>query len=210
MAGFTTVGTSIKFVDLQPATNQMQFEVNDINFLDLSSDDGDLEVNINPFGLDMDFIVERLNGAANHAIHFDAGTDTLSSHAVNFEGIADQETGTWTPVFTNGGTEGTILATYSRSGQNVIASCNAVIAAGAASPFFLSDSSLPFPIGGITTTSCTYGSFSTYTGGTFIVGSVLVDPASTLALFLRNDGTIINGDDLLGTIEFSITYQTDN
>ena len=148
------------------------------------------------------------------AFQYNAGTDATAisgtTVTVNGSTVAGSETGTWTPVFNNGGTEGTVLATYSRSGQNVIASCNAVIAAGAASPFFLSDSSLPFPIGGITTTSCTYGSFSTYASGTFIVGNVFVDPASTFALFLRNDGTIINGDDLLGTIEFSITYQTDN
>ena len=201
--------------DLRETTNidigslGITLEVNDDFYLTCSTlGAGFSNVRINPSRNDIDFTVR---GQVNDAIDYNAGTDTLDFGAANITGVADTETGTWTPVFQNGaGTLGTFTATYTKSGTNVIAQCQALLGLGTAFQLHLNGTSLPYnfstnnPGGGI-------GTYRTYTPSFAIDNSGVVakETGSNTVVFINAAGTtIINGSDVNGTIGFTITYQT--
>ena len=143
---------------------------------------------------------------------YDSSNDSLEVNASSITGVAGSETGTWTPAWTNAGVIGTTTATYSKSGQNVIAHCEIEMAAGADTFLFLNNTSLPFSIPadsrdiGIGTyfTSASQSSLAASTSGVVAgVGSVL--------LFLDNTvNTYLRADDIRGYIGFTVTYRTDD
>ena len=96
--------------------------------------------------LDRNFVVYTQTSGSG--LSFDAGTATLSSDAINFEGIADQERGVWVPAFINAGTQGTTTATYARAGDLVTLHCEAELAAGTSTSFIIQTNSFPFGVTG--------------------------------------------------------------
>ena len=165
-------------------------------------------VSINSSGNDVDFRVRGSSGILN-GLEYNHGTDTLSSDAANFDGIADQETGTWTPTFSFAGTQGATTATYSRVGNTVVASCEAVLAAGTiAFNFAVTTASLPFTT---SATSLSVGTFFNAATGTVtspVEGGTVIIVGTDLRFFDKGSTTNVKGTDLLGYISFTITYQT--
>ena len=157
--------------------------------------------------LDKDFTIRKQT--TNNALNYNAGTDTLTLGAANIVGAASATTGTWTPVFTNGGTQGTTTAVWTKSGQNVIISCNATIAAGSANIFSMSLASLPFSSTAVGS-SCVFGAFNTLDSSfNYLQGNVIITGFSVA--FIDNvSRTFMNGNALLGTLEFTLTYRTDD
>ena len=179
---------------------------------------GNINIGINATGntfnalaLDMDFRVRKQT--SGNALLFDAGTDTLSTDAANLVGFAGSETGTWTPVFNRGGTQGTVNASYSKSGQTVTCYCEATIAASTnVSDFTMNTSSLPFT----NNNSSVIAVGTYYSGLTSVIGFGTADSgvvaASPTVLFFLDviNSEPLDGNDLRGYIGFTITYQTDD
>ena len=159
---------------------------------------------LNPVAVDLDFTV---NGNGKEAFSYDSGTDTFDVNADNITGVAGSETGTWTPTFTNGGTQGTTTATYSKVGQTVTLSCVVALAAGGASGLFVPIATLPFSqtVGGVLAS----GTFVTDDTSTYLSGVVVLSGFS-LAFVDPATQTFIVSNEILGTLSFSVTYQTDD
>ena len=164
---------------------------------------------INPNSFDKDFYVRKTG--SGFAFQYNNGTDTLSTDAANLEGFAGSETGTWTPVFVNGGTEGTIIATYSKSGQIVVVQVAAEIAASTSTASFrLTTSSLPF---GIRNGDIANGTYFTSQFGTPANPSTSGVTSSEFGSTYFLDNSINNtlkGNALRGDINFSLTYETND
>ena len=165
---------------------------------------------LNPVGVDLDFTV---NGISKEAFSYDSGTDTFDVNADNITGVADAETGTWTPDFANNGTIGTINATYSRAGKNVILQGAVQVAAGTSGNLLLRDSSLPF------------GRDVTFTTGSFSLGTwytalsngggnnsrdigILVADQTFIYLISSSTNAPLASTDVRGFIGFTLTYET--
>ena len=165
---------------------------------------------LNPVGVDLDFTV---NGIGKDAFSYNAGTDTFDVNATNITGVADAETGTWTPDFANNGTIGTINATYSRAGKNVILQGAVQVAAGTSGNLLLRSSSLPF------------GRDVTFTTGSFSLGTwytalsngggnnsrdvgILVADQTFIYLISSSTNAPLASTDVRGFIGFTLTYET--
>ena len=148
-----------------------------------------------------------------------AGAITANTAKVSFPGFGTtsttaltgdtNETGTWTPTFQFGGTEGTITATYSKTGQTVVLACEAVIAAGTfAIGFTVSTLSFPFTTPADALSAGTFsnapvsGSLSNVEGGNAQIRGL------ALRFFDKSSTDDLNGNDLLGYLSFTITYIT--
>ena len=137
---------------------------------------------INTSKEDRDFIVEK--HAIGTAFSYDAGTDTttIDSDTINFvgntfTGVAEKETGTWTPVFTNGGTEGAITATYSRVGNIVTINLGAAVGVSTSTSFYsITEASLPLQLANTNLSP----------SGTFFLGSDLFGAAAIVNGFGHN------------------------
>ena len=155
-----------------------------------------------------DFIVGRQT--SGEAINYDAGTDTLSSDCANFEGIAGQETGTWSPTFNRGGTITNPTATYSKVGNTVTVHYNGDVPGdGTTVNFSMFASSLPFTISNSTPQS----------GGTYVscVNALITNTSdsgvvtyysSALYFMDSNNNQVLHGDELRGYLGFTFTYTT--
>ena len=174
------------------------------SLLSLSSGTG---VRFNESFQDANFLIRKQTSGT--ALGYDAGTDTLSTEAANLVGFAGSETGTWTPDFQFAGTQGTTTATYSRVGNTVVASCEAVLAAGTiAFNFAVTTASLPFTT---SATSLSVGTFFNAATGTVVSpvesGTVII-VGTSLRFFDKGSTTNVKGTDLLGYLSFTITYET--
>ena len=165
------------------------------------------DITMNSARIDMDF--EFRKATSGNAIHYDFGTDTLSTDAANLEGIADQETGTWTPNFQFAGTQGATTATYSRVGNTVVASCEAVLAAGTiAFNFAVTTASLPFTTSASSLSVGTFFNAATGNVTSPVEGGTVIIVGTDLRFFDKGSTTNVKGTDLLGYLSFTITYQT--
>ena len=148
----------------------------------------------------------------DRVIDFDASADTLgfAADTIDFTantitGVADSETGTWTPTFNNGGTQGTVTATYSKAGNIVTVSANAEVGASTStSAYFVSLASLPFTLADTNTPA--YGTFAIGGGGTTTIGTAVI--ISIGVYFIDSTGNAIIGTGVSGTTGFTITYET--
>ena len=159
----------------------------------------------NPQYRDVDFIVR--SDASHDAINYNAGTDTLLSEATNFTGIADQETGTWTPTGTNTGVIQTITATYSRVGKTVTILLHLQTNTTTTSTDIVRIGGLPFDIASSTTFGMGYFSYNAIDGmvrhSTSAVNSIN---------FQKSDDTAFIGTDITSggsAWRTSFTYITD-
>ena len=153
-------------------------------------------------------------------LEYDGGGDTMTVGADNFTvtssnitGVAGSESGTWTPTFTGGGTQGTTTATYSKTGSTVIAQASVFIAPGTIpQPFALSPSSLPFSDNSPSNAAIgTYFVAATNNSLSQSNSGVVASGTATSIVFLDN----VREDELAGTeirgyIGFTLTYQTND
>ena len=160
---------------------------------------------------DNDFEVRKETSGV--ALDYDAGTDTLLTEAANLAGFAGSETGTWTPSFSGGGTQGTTTATYSKTGSTVIAHASVFIAPGTIpQPFALTPSSLPFSNNSPSNAAIgTYFVAATNNSLSQSNSGVVASGTATSIVFLDN----VREDELAGTeirgyIGFTLTYQTND
>ena len=193
--------THIRFAD-NVFSEGMTFITDSVEIMHFEADSSGAVITINNGRVDVDFSIRKQTSGV--AFEFDAGTDTLSSAATNFTGIADQESGTWTPTFTNGGTQGTINASYTRAGKTVTISCNGAVAASTStSSFTVNASSLPFaPI----SSRNFYGGYGTAGGGSSLTGVFSIGDND--GFFAETSTSTLKGNGLLGTLIFSATYET--
>ena len=117
-------------------------------------------------------------------------------------GGGSSETGTWTPVFNSGGTQGTVTARYVRVGDNVTLTVQAEVGVSTATSFYsVTVASLPFAPA-TTDLSPT---------GTYLIGSDFAGVAALTTagiIFFKTDRSIIVGTDVSGVTAFTITYET--
>ena len=202
-------GDTDTYIDLS-ITGVMQFGVNNISFFSLLNAFTTSIFTINPGFADIDFAVNKQTSGT--ALNYDAGTDTLTVGADNIVGVAGAETGTWTPTFGNTGTVGTTLATYTKSGQNVIVHCEADVAANTStSTMRLNTVSLPFSR--TTDDRVAFGTYYMSSDGspTNPTTSGVVAGNGTLTNFLNNvTNDTVKGNELRGYIGFTLTYQTND
>ena len=129
---------------------------------------------------------------------------TATNATLNSEAIATQETGTWTPTFTNGGTEGTIIARYTKTGNTVTLYCVAEVAASTSTgAFFVNVASMPY--------APETGTISQPVGNFLIDGTILgisLLSKSTGILFYDNTANVVIGTAIGGNTTFTITYET--
>ena len=166
---------------------------------------------INTHYRDRDF--ELRKNTSGTAIRYDAGTDTLSSNAANFEGFADQESGTWTPSWIRVGTLGTVTATYHRVGKTVVLTCEAVVAASTdTGSALITLGSLPFSFSGgfgQVALGTYYNAISSGGSGTVDSG-VVASTSNTMGFQNDTNKTSLKGTDLRGYLGFTVTYETDD
>ena len=165
-------------------------------------------VTFNGLQLDSNFRVHGLG--ITDAIRYDSGTATLTSNASNFVGIAEKETGTWSPTFNRGGTITNPTATYSKVGNTVTVHYNGDVPGdGTGVNFTMNDTSLPFTISNSTPQS----------GGTYLIcANALITNTSdsgvvtyynnALYFMDSNNNQVLHGDELRGYLGFTFTYQT--
>ena len=141
-------------------------------------------------------------GANGDGIRYTGSSDTLKSDATVFEGIAGQETGTWTPTFNNTGTYTLASAEYARAGTLVNVAMLALIGVGTTTDDLRLDvSSLPFA----PNAQLTYGSYLSGAAGS-APGTFLIGQSSTS--FIKADGTRLTDDEVNTATSLSITYHT--
>ena len=155
-------------------------------------------VTINNNNSDTDFIINKQTSGT--ALSYDSGTDTLTTEAANLVGFS--EIGTWTPVFTNGGSTIALTAEYSKTGNTVNVELSGILNVGASAAYSIATSSLPFA----PTSTVSLGLFTTSNGTITAVANV----TSTSITFRKPDGTQLQGDELTGIGAMSITYQDNN
>ena len=165
---------------------------------------------LNPVGVDLDFTV---NGNGKEAFSYDAGTDTFDVNADNITGIASAETGTWAPTFNGGGTLGTVVANYSKSGSNVICICDARLAAGTATttPVTLNANTLPFsPEHNADGTGGTwYTAVGNAGTGGQNSGVMSIAPSGVINFLDSSTNDTLRETALRGRLQFTLTYITD-
>ena len=165
---------------------------------------------LNPVGVDLDFIV---NGNGKEAFSYDSGTDTFDVNADNITGIASAETGTWAPTFNGGGTLGTVVANYSKSGSNVICICDARLTAGTATttPVTLNASTLPFsPEHNADGTGGTWYTAPGNAGtGGQNSGVMSIAPSGVINFLDSSTNDTLRETALRGRLQFTLTYITD-
>ena len=167
------------------------------------------EVAINPFSIsNRDFNVNKTPSGVG--IGYNATTDTLSSDAVNFEGIADQETGSFTPVFAQGGVEGTKNGFYEKVGKTVTAVVEVVMAANTdISSLTMTLASLPYAFRSSGTRDVAMGTWWTGTSGVpFLASSSgVIVPSNTGVFFLDpSTNSFLSGSEVRGYIGFTMSY----
>ena len=155
-------------------------------------------VTINSNNSDTDFIINKETSGT--AFSYDSGTDTLTTEASNLVGFS--EIGTWTPVFTNGGTTVALTTEYSKTGNTVNVELSGILNVGASAVYSIATSSLPFA----PTSTVSLGLFTTSNGTITAVAYM----TSTSITFRKPDGTQLEGDELSGIGAMSITYQDNN
>ena len=165
---------------------------------------------LNPVGVDLDFIV---NGNGKEAFSYDAGTDTFDVNADNITGIASAGTGTWSPTFNGGGTLGTVVANYSKSGSNVICICDARLTAGTATttPVTLNAATLPFsPEHNADGTGGTwYTAVGNAGTGGQNSGVMSIAPSGVINFLDSSTNDTLRETALRGRLQFTLTYITD-
>ena len=207
----TAVGNTDTFIDTNsPFINGMRIDTSGIRFIDMFSIAGvsnSFVLNGGSAAVDYTF-----SASSKSWLTYQDSSDTLTVNVDNLVGIAEKAEGSWTPTFTNGGTEGTISARYSKTGQTVTATCTAQIAASTSTfAFVLNTSSLPFAstnsfgtgnssAGTFYTSSSQAIGFTAHTSGTIGIGNPNV-------FFVIADD-YLRGDGLLGFLVFTITYIT--
>ena len=159
-------------------------------------------VRINNSFQDTDFIIRK--ETSGEAYRYDGGTDT-HTFTGNVVGVADSETGTWTPTFANGGTQGAIVATYSKAGNIVTLNVIATVGVSTSTGFYtVSEASLPFTLANTTVTPT----------GTFLIGNDLAGFASISSgfalVFIKPDRSIVTGTEVSGQTAFTLTYETND
>ena len=159
--------------------------------------------------VDKDFYIRKMGSGS--AYHFNAGDDitTIDSDTINFvantiTGVAGSETGTWTPVFTNAGTVGTPVTSYSKSGDIVTLSLSVSVSVGGTGFYGITTASLPYPISNTNLTF--FGGFQVGFIPPLTVGQVYL--LNTGLFFLKNDGNLMTGDEVSGVTSLTITYTT--
>ena len=152
---------------------------------------------------------------AGDAINYDAPTDTLTFGADNISGVAGSETGTWTPVWQNNGTLGTVNTTYSRVGQTVTLQGEIEIAAGTSSNgVTIATSSFPYTL----STNANIAALGTWYTSTFVFGlgsitratavGVVGGTGSQIQFYDTVSDAILPSTAISGFIGFTITYIT--
>ena len=212
----TGVGDTNNYVDLGTADtvsiNTSTFSALASTSIIIGSSASDIGILVSPTQnifngsrIDKDFIVRKQTNG--NALTIDAGTDTFTVGAANIVGVASATTGTWTPTFTNGGTQGTLEATWSKVGQTVTLSCVVTLAAGGTGALFIPIATLPFThtVGGVLAS----GTFVTDDTSTYLSG-VMAISAFSLAFLDPSTQTFILSNEILGTLGFTVTYQTDD
>ena len=196
------------FAGISNAGNRLHIFSTNINIdagyntrMSINSSNGD--VNFNSNQLNADFRVHG-NGMVD-GLAYNSGTNTLTSNATNFVGVAGNETGTWTPTFSNAGTVDTVTATYNKIGNKVTCHCEVSFSTTSSSVVFVQGNSLPFTrTAGTDRIAC--GTFFSGTSNlatqTTHSGIVTIAPN---VIFL--EGTTYSGiiDDYLA---FTLTYET--
>ena len=203
-------GDTDTYIDLS-ITGVMQFGVNNISFFTLLNVLTTSIFTINPGFVDVDFLINKQT--SGDALRYNSGTDTLSTEAANLVGFAGSETGTWTPVFVNTGTMGTLTSTYTKTGNLVQVKCRGDIAANTSNTgTYINVSSLPFNIASVGTevTGTWITSLSSTTAlGATTSGVAIVSGSSTRIYFIDTaTGGPLNGDAIRGYLSFNLTYQT--
>ena len=151
---------------------------------------------------DRDFNVNKQT--SGFALYYNAGTDTLTTEAANLEGFAGSETGTWTPVFTNGGTEGTVTAIYSKVGDTVTIAVEAQVDVSTSTgSYSITSASLPFQ----------RANSLIEPSGTYRLGGLIATPGicglfASGILFFDSSGITIKGNTISGDTSLTLTYQT--
>ena len=150
-----------------------------------------------------------------------AGAITANTAKVSFPGFGTtsttaltgdtNETGTWTPTFTFAGTQGTTTARYTKAGTTVVVTCEVELAAFfLASRFSIVSTSLPFTP--TNTTSLAIGTYFMAAAATNLSGisSGIVYASAGTDMYIVDSTTSIplTGDNLLGYLSFTITYET--
>ena len=197
-------------------TDLYQFVAGGVDLFRITNNSSTQRVDVNPLSQNVDFQINGTFGNAR-AFVYDSGTDTLESNASNFIGIADQETGTWTPVFNGGGTEGVTTATYSRVGDTVTVKLAMFLGAGtASSSLSISSSSLPYTVADTANTiNNTDGTWFTcpliFGRPNFAAAtdSGVMLQTNTFNYFMKSDSTLLNTLEITDYLGFSITYITD-
>ena len=170
------------------------------------------EVAINPFSVSSrNFNVNK--NVSGVGIGWNATTDTLSSDAANFEGIADSETGSFTPVFLGGGTEGTKVGTWAKAGKVVTIVVEVAMAVNTTtSALYMDVTSLPFNFGSPNTREVSMGTYYTGVSGAPFApsNSGVIVTSNVGAYFLdnSNDG-FLSGSQVRGYIGFTMSYIVD-
>ena len=137
-------------------------------------------------------------------LQYDGGTDVMTVNAGNLVGVAEKETGTWSPTFGNGGTQGTIVATYSKAGNIVTVNVIATVGVGGVGFYTVSEASLPFTLANTTVTP----------SGTFLIGNDLAGftliSSGFAVVFIKPDRSIVTGTEVSGQTAFTLTYETND
>ena len=166
------------------------------------------DVTINPFSVSKNFTVNKATSGTGFS--YNSGTDTLTSEATTYEGIADQETGSFTPVFAQGGTEGTKTGFYERIGNVVTAVVEVVMAANTdISSLTMTLASLPYAFRSAGTRDVGMGTWWTGTSGVpFLASSSgVIVPSNTGVFFLDpSTNSFLSGSEVRGYIGFTMSY----
>ena len=154
----------------------------------------------------------RKGGSTDTWLAYSAGTDTISSTANNFVGIADQEEGSWTPAFDGNGTLGTVFGTYRKAGKIVVINGRVNVSAGSTNAFILLTSSFPFTIDGIDSQNAPLGTYytaaSSFPTNSATSGVIALGGTTSCYLLDNSTNTYLRGADVDGYLGFTITYQS--
>ena len=182
--------------------------------LSLFSGDANIQLSgstvlVNPGG-DADFTVNGPGAfIGSPRFQYIYSTDTIIGRADNYEGIADQETGTWTPTFPNAGTQGTLDATYSKTGKTVVCHCSVPLAAPGGSSdmnaFYSLLADLPYTVDSASSVMGTFYTALSQGQSSKTYGNL---SSNNTSLIFDLNGVLMTAGDLLGFLGFTVTYIT--